>query len=56
MSFFKIFLLCDCYVTGPGGLSKEVRIQRFKQLLLEGNVNAFSFYAKVKGKLEKDDR
>eukprot|EP00775_Hariotina_reticulata_P012909 gene12909-13036_t len=41
---------------GPGGLSKEVRVQRFKQLLLEGGVNAFSFYAKVKGKLEKDDR
>lgn len=29
---------------------------RFKQLLLEGGVNAFSLYAKVKAKLEKDER
>lgn len=34
---------------GPAGLSKEARVQRFKQLLLEGGVNAFSFYAKVGG-------
>eukprot|EP00878_Enallax_costatus_P031311 GHUV01034233.1.p1 GENE.GHUV01034233.1~~GHUV01034233.1.p1 ORF type:complete len:236 (+),score=103.21 GHUV01034233.1:642-1349(+) len=37
-------------------LSKETRIQKFKQLLLESGVNAFSFFAKVKSKLEKDDR
>jgi hypothetical protein len=37
-------------------LSKEVRVTRFKQLLLEGGVNAFSLYAKVKAKLDKDER
>lgn len=41
---------------GPGMLSKEVRVTRFKQLLLEGGVNAFSLYAKVKAKLDKDER
>jgi hypothetical protein len=41
---------------GPDMLSKEVRVTRFKQLLLEGGVNAFSLYAKVKAKLDKDER
>lgn len=41
---------------GPPPLSREVRVQRFKLLLLEGGVNAFSLYAKVKAKLEGDER
>jgi transcription elongation regulator 1 len=32
---------------GSGVLTKEVRVQRFKQLLVEAGVNAFSFFAKV---------
>lgn len=28
-------------------MSKETRVQKFKQLLLESGVNAFSFFAKV---------
>jgi hypothetical protein len=41
---------------GAEVLPKEVRVTRFKQLLLEGGVNAFSLYAKVKAKLDKDER
>jgi hypothetical protein len=41
---------------GQQQLSRDVRITRFKQLLLEGGVNAFSLYAKVKAKLDKDER
>jgi hypothetical protein len=41
---------------GSNVLPKEVRVTRFKQLLLEGGVNAFSLYAKVKAKVEKDER
>lgn len=33
-----------------------MRLTRFKQLLLEGGVNGFSLYAKVKSKLDKDER
>jgi transcription elongation regulator 1 len=35
-------------VGGGGVLTKEGRMQRFKQLLVEAGVNAFSFYAKVR--------
>lgn len=41
---------------GAAGLPREERLRRFKQLLLEGGVNGFSFYAKVKPKLDKDER
>lgn len=37
-------------------MTKEMRVTRFKQLLLEGGVNAYSLYAKVKAKLDKDER
>lgn len=49
---------CDvlCAAGSAEVLSKEVRVTRFKQLLLEGGVNAFSLYAKVKAKLDKDER
>lgn len=48
---------CFCRWTGGAdGLPREVRLTRFKQLLLEGGVNGFSLYAKVKSKLDKDER
>jgi transcription elongation regulator 1 len=39
-------------VGGGGVLTKEGRVQRFKQLLMEGGVNAFSFFAKVRLQLQ----
>eukprot|EP00877_Chromochloris_zofingiensis_P010149 jgi/Chrzof1/5388/Cz16g01020.t1 len=38
------------------GMSQEARLTGFKALLLEAGVNGFSFWDKVKPKLEKDDR
>lgn len=37
-------------------LSREVRVQKFKQLLVDSGVNAFSFYAKVRSQHHTDDR
>ena len=37
-------------------MSKETRANKFKAMLMEAGVNAFSFYDKIRVKLEKDAR
>jgi hypothetical protein len=37
-------------------ISKEARTNKFKAMLVEAGVNAFSFYDKIRVKLEKDTR